>query len=178
MRKGTLPDGFDIRQKAYRDFKADSDHVKLRRSERSDNLRLILNGEEHEISRVASAFPLSSSLDTVAFFDSDGEEIGVMKNPRALDDPSQELLQEELDKSYFMPRILEIKEMEENLGVESWQVVTDKGERTFEVRDPRRNVRKIADDRVIIKDVDGNRYEVRDWTQLDRNSIRLLMRHL
>ena len=38
--------------------------------------------------------------------------------------------------------------------------------------------RKLTDTRVVIKDVDGNRYEIADWTQLDRNSIRLLMRHL
>lgn len=178
MAVNELPNGFNLHEKHYKDFRGDSDHVQIERPQHGNNVRLRVNGENHDIGRIASAFPLSSSLESVAFFDTDGEEIGVMKKAEALDESSRCILREELEKSYFMPRILEIQEMVESLGIETWNVVTDKGERTFEVRDPRRKVRKLSETRVVIKDVDGNRYEIKDWTQLDRNSIRLLMRHL
>ncbi len=178
MSDQTLPDGLNIREKNYRDFSAAADDVRLRRPERESSLRLVLNGETRRVSRVANAFPLSASSPVVAFFDTEGEEIGIMRQPDALDQQSHRVLQEELEKSYFMPRIVQIIDIEEEMGVESWDVVTDKGERSFEVRDPRRNVRKISGRRVIIKDVDGNRYEVKDWTGLDRDSLQLLTKHL
>ena len=77
-----------------------------------------------------------------------------------------------------MPCINAILSIDEVLGVESWTVVTNKGERGFEVRDPRNNVRAIGKGRVIINDVDGNRYEIRDWRRLDRKSVSLLAKHL
>lgn len=174
----TMPDNLEIHAKNYRDFTAGSERVELRRGERDSNLELVLNDGKYRISRVADAFPLSSSSPVVAFFNEDGEEIGVMKNPDQLDAHSQKILREELDKSYFMPQIQTILDLTEEMGVESWDVITNRGERTFEVRDPRRNVRKIGGRRVIIKDVDGNRYEVKDWTLLNRESLRLLTKHL
>ena len=58
------------------------------------------------------------------------------------------------------------------------KVVTNKGERSFEVRDPRNSVRAIGSGRVIIQDVDSNRYDIRDWQQLDRKSASLLAEFL
>ncbi len=101
-----------------------------------------------------------------------------MKAGPGLDAESKEALQEELDKAYFMPHIRAILAMDEYLGIETWKVMTNKGEREFQVRDPRNSVRHLPHDRVLIKDVDGNRYEVRRWRELDRRSIYLLMRHL
>jgi hypothetical protein len=167
-----------LQPKQYTDFCVGTDQVKLRRPEAGKNLQLTINDRRYEIGRLASAFPLSWPLETVVFFDAEGEEIGVMKQVGALDQDSQRVLLEELDKAYFMPRIEAIVNLQENLGVERWLVLTDKGERTFEVRSPRRNVRSIGNSRVIIKDVDGNRYEVRNWRRLDRGSIAFLMRHL
>ncbi|MFP4175983.1 MAG: DUF1854 domain-containing protein [Planctomycetota bacterium] len=178
MCETTLPDGLDIRERDYRDFSSHNDSIRLKRHENGKDVVLELNGETHLISRVASAFPISASEEVVVFFDAEGEEIGMLQDPEGLEEQSRELLQHELERSYFMPRILEIEDMAEELGVESWTVVTNKGKRTFEIRAPRRNVRKVGDNRVIIKDVDANRYEIEDWTRLDRNSLRLLMRHL
>ena len=132
----TLSDyGFQAKQ--YHDFRPGSDEVTLRRPEEGKSLELRVNGETYRVSRVASAFPLSAALDTVAFFDEGGEEIGCMKDGDALDHESQDLLAAELEKAYFMPR-----------------------------------------GRVLVKDVDGNRYEIPNWQKLDRKSIGLLMRHL
>lgn len=164
--------------KHYDDFSVDRDQVRLRRPAPGKNIELTVNGRRHEIGRIANPFPLSSGLDTVVFFDTNGEEIGAMKQARELDEGSRSLLREELEKAYFMPRIEAVVDTEEKLGVETWTVETDKGRRVFEVRDPRRNVRSMGQHRVIIKDVDGNRYEIPNWRTLDRASITFLMPHL
>jgi hypothetical protein len=173
-----MPGSLTLQQKQYDDFSVKRDQVTLRRPENSKHMTLTVNGHTHTISRIASAFPLSSAMKDIAFFDEEGEEIGMMREGISLDEESKRILREELEKSYFMPGIESIESMEENLGVASWTVQTDKGERTFEVRDPRRNVRKIGNGRVIVKDVDGNRYEIPNWYRLDRKSLALLMRHL
>jgi hypothetical protein len=167
-----------LEPKQYRDVNVATDQVKLQRPDDGADVVLLLNGEHYQIGRIASAFPISSSLNNIAFFNEEGEEIGVMKEVNCLDEQSRQILKEELEKAYFMPRIQAVLRMDESLGVESWTVETDKGERTFEVRDPRRNVRRISGRRVLIKDVDGNRYEVPNWAALDKKSIALLMRHL
>jgi len=168
--------GFQSRQ--YQDFSAASDTVEIRRPEEGKNLELTVNGHRYQVSRLANAFPVSSAADAVVFYDHDGEEIGCMKHARELDGESHTLLDDELEKAYFMPRIHAILQMEESLGIENWRVVTNKGEREFQVRDPRNSVHQVGQGRVLIKDVDGNRYEIGNWMGLDRKSTALLMRHL
>jgi hypothetical protein len=170
--------GLQLKPKEYKDCSVETDEVTVRRPETGKNVVLEVNGTRHEIGRIASAFPISSALEAVAFFDTNGEEIGIMKHAYALDEESRNILREELEKAYFMPRIQRIISTRESLGVEEWVVVTDKGERSFEVRDARRNVRKISETRVIIKDVDGNRYEIPHWQELDRNSLAQLMNYI
>ena len=167
-----------MQPKQYTDCTVDTDQVTLRRPEEGKNVILTINGRHHEIGRIASAFPLSAAVEAVVFFDVVGEEIGVMKHVDALDAHSRRLLQLEMEQAYFMPRIEALLALEEALSVETWTVATDKGERSFEVRDPRNNVRTMGKSRVIIKDVDGNRYEVPNWRALDRHSIGLLLRYL
>ncbi len=167
-----------ISEKSYTDFNAEHDNITLRRGESEQRLWLYVEDEEYEVGRVMSAFPLSASLKRIVFFDSDGEEIGCLKCASQLDPESLKILQEELDKAYFMPSIKSISEITDHLGLELWRVITNRGERTFEVRSPRKNVRIINPKRLIVKDVDGNRYEIKDWRMLDKKSLALLMRHL
>jgi len=167
-----------IQEKKYRDFDACKDDVKLTRNPNEHRLLVHINGDKYEVGRVANAFPLSGGLRRVVFFNKKGEEIGILKKAPNLDEESSRLLRGELDKAYFMPVIEKITEITDHLGLELWKVLTNRGERTFEVRRPRKNVRSISHRRIIVKDVDGNRYEIRDWQNLDRKSIALLMRHL
>ncbi len=167
-----------IEERSYFDFDAACDPVSIRRRPRANRLTVSVNDHEFDAARVASAFPLSARLQRVVFFDGQGEEIGCLKNPSRLDGASLRLLREELDKAYFMPRITAIMEIDDYLDIEFWRVETNRGERTFEVRQPRRHIRTIGPQRMVVKDVDGNRYEIRDWSRLDRKSLAWLMRHL
>jgi hypothetical protein len=53
------------------------------------------------------------------------------------------------------------------------EVETDKGQREFETR-YKEDIRKLPGGRVIIKDADGNRYEIKDYMKLDKRSVSLI----
>jgi len=55
---------------------------------------------------------------------------------------------------------------------------TDRGQVHFTTRNLRENVQRPAPRRIILNDVDGNRYDIRDVDRLSRASQELLFRHL
>jgi hypothetical protein len=77
-----------------------------------------------------------------------------------------------------MPRIVDVLAIREKLNVLAWDVETDRGQRTFEVRYVRQNVRGLGRQRLIIRDVDGNRYEIRNWRAFPQRAQRLIERYL
>ena len=130
------------------------------------------------VGNVMAASPITDPRRMVSVRDEQGEEVGILDDVTQLDPTSQRIILDELERVYFMPRIVDIIDICEDLGVVSWEVETDKGERSFQVRNIRQNVRKLDRRRIIIKDVDGNRYEVRDWAELPGTAERLLQPYL
>ncbi len=138
------------------------------------DLRMALRGTPDPI-RVSAvrAFPLSA-LDTfIALKDESGKEIGIIADVSQLDHGSARVLMDELGKCYHMPKIVRINDIDETYGVPKWDVETNKGRRRFELKS-RRDSRLLADGRVVITDMDGNRYEIPDYTALDKRSIGLI----
>ena len=110
--------------------------------------------------------------------DEEGTEVGVLGDISGLDAASRRIVNEELERSYFLPRITDVLAVDEDLGVVTWKVITDRGPRTFQVRRVRQNTRRIGRWRVIIRDVDGNRYEMKDWTALPPRAQRCIEQYL
>jgi len=130
------------------------------------NILLNTDGRQQIIANATAAFPLSDPQRIISLRDHNGQEIGILDDVSRLDPHSKPIISEALERSYFMPRITDILDIQENLNVFEWEVETDKGLRTFEVRSIRKNIRRIGQRQLIIKDVDGNRYEIRDWMTL------------
>jgi hypothetical protein len=59
-----------------------------------------------------------------------------------------------------------------------WTIETDRGLCRFTTRNLRENVQRPAPGRVILNDVDGNRYDIRNVGDLSRESQELLFRHM
>jgi len=151
----------------------DPKKIRICRDE-SRRLRLIFdNGEEVTIKRVVRAFPLTMPWRYIIFIDEDNREIGLLRDIKSLDESSMKELKDELEKVYFIPKIKRIRQIKEEFGVLIWETETDKGPRRFEVTS-RRNVKKIGKRRIIVRDVDGNLYDIPDYTDLDQKSIILL----
>ncbi len=123
-------------------------------------------------------FPLTKRRSYIQFSTQDEDEIGILRNMKRLDEESKAALTAELEKNYFIPSISKIHAIDTKLGADAWHVETKKGDRTFEVTGKRRNIRFYPDGLVVIKDIDGNRYEIQDISALDATSRKILEREL
>jgi hypothetical protein len=128
--------------------------------------------------RLVEAFPVMRRRKFVVLYDRDGREIGILRNPKELDPESAEVVRTALDRSYFLSRIKSIERIEERYGVGTWHVTTDRGPRVFEVRSRSESVWWLGASRILIKDPDGNRYEIRDLNKLDARSRMLAELHI
>jgi len=136
------------------------------------DLVLRIDGVERRLSRVVRAFPITMPWRYIIFIGEDGEEIGVLKNVKELNNSSATVLREELEKRYFIPKIIKVHDIREEFGVLVWKTETDRGPRTFEVTS-RRNLKRIPGGRILVRDGDDNMYEV-DYRRLDRRSRTLI----
>jgi hypothetical protein len=121
---------------------------------------------------VRQAFPYSEPGRFVSFLH-EGEQIGMLRDPEALEADSREVLMAELARRYNVAEILRILDIGEAHNATTWRVETDRGARAFLVRD-RHNFRRIKDGDLIIVDVDGNRFRLARTRQLEPESKRLL----
>ena len=133
--------------------------------------------QNYENVEVTLLFPLTKRRSYVQF-SVDEEEVGILRNMKRLDAESKQALTTELEKTYFIPTISKIYSIETKLGSDAWHVDTARGERHFEVTGKRRNIRFYPNGLIVIKDLDGNRYEIQDMGSLDANSRKILEREL
>jgi hypothetical protein len=140
------------------------------------NLEIEGDGEYPEVEAIMG-FPLTNPDHFISFIEvkdgKKGNEIGVIEDVRKLDSKSRKVLRVELKRAYFMPRITKINRLKEDHGIMKFDVETDKGRREFETR-YREDIRKLSGGRVIIRDADGNRYEIKDYMKLDKRSVNLI----
>lgn len=135
----------------------------------------LAGGYVYEGVKLVPAFPISRPDGFVYFQDSEGEEIGLLMDPRRLDRESRELVLQQADEAYFMPRIVRIERVEEKpgTGIARWEVETDRGWNSFEMVSRSESVWFVGRNRLVIRDADGNRYLIEDLSALDRRSKRL-----
>ena len=119
-------------------------------------------------------FPLSDADRYLSLRDADGNEIGILESLADLAHDQAALLRAELERRYFTPAIERVRSVKEEFGYSYWLVDTDAGPRRFTVQSGKNNVTVVAARRLLIVDVDGNRFSVADYTRLDRNVLRTL----
>ena len=125
--------------------------------------------------QIARAFPLSQPDRYIGFRDAQDKDIGLLIAPDGLDPESRRILDEEMERRYFLPVILRVNQIKDEFGAIFFNVDTDKGPRTFYLRQLRESVYRLpGTDRVLITDTDGNRYDIPDVTRLDARTLTLI----
>lgn len=148
------------------------------RQDAASRVQLVYKGQEIEVSSITMAFPLSRKGRMIVVRDMQGEEIGILTELTGLDPVSRRTVLDELERSYFLPCITNVIDITEAHGVLNWQVETDRGPRTFQLRHVRQSLRRLGRRRIVILDVDGNRYDIQDVTALPRRAQPLLDRYI
>ena len=133
-------------------------------------LRLKINdGKIYEPVECNALLPLSQPdgyISISARNDSEVEELGIIRQLKDLAAEQRSLVEREIQFRYFSPEIIDIKKITSKYGVDQWEVVTDKGEKTFMVQDVKENVAIRESGLIVIMDIDKCRYQIRDYRKL------------
>ncbi len=134
-----------------------------------DKIEALIHGETTFVDRLARAFPHSNPDQFVSLMDELGHEIGIIENPKKLDDASRNLLEAELKAIYFVPTISTITSVVSKGTGSQWTVDTDDGEYTFRIlgRDALKGDEPPA---IEITDEHGKRYRIDNYWDLDAES--------
>lgn len=103
-----------------------------------------------------------------------GKEIGIIRDIRSISSEKVEILHDEIDRRYFTPKINHVFSLKDEFGYIYMDIETSAGLKKITVQNGSNNFMKITENRIIIIDIDGNRYEITDYSSLDSKSIRLL----
>lgn len=128
---------------------------------------------------IIRAFPITNPDDFLAIRETGsgggrGDEIGLIESIRDFDPETVALLNEELDRRYFIPEITKIYSMKEKYGYHYTEAQTSAGRVKFVLNNPSNNIRTLEDGRILITDTDGNCFCLPDPSKLDKQSYRII----
>lgn len=124
-------------------------------------------------------FPFDLEWEFISVMNADSEEIGIIRNLTDFTNEAQELLRKELERRYYSPIIERIRSVKERYGFSYWKVdCKGEGEVSFTLRDTYRSIIRAGGGRVILMDVNGNRFEIPDTASLDPKSYKRIELYL
>ncbi|TFW19799.1 cyanophycin metabolism-associated DUF1854 family protein [Duganella callida] len=142
--------------------------------------RLVLTTTEgvvHEGVSPVRAFPVQAPQDGISLLNTDGKEVGWIDRIEDLPPAIGELVREELSGREFMPEISRINSVTSYATPCTWSVATDRGDTEFVLRGEE-DIRRLTVDTLLISDIHGIHYLVRDIRELDKHSKKILDRFL
>ena len=124
------------------------------------------------------AFPIQSPEVGISLVSTDGHEVAWIDGLSDVPEPAQTLVRETLATREFMPVVHRIASVTSFSTPCTWTVETDRGPTEFVLRGDE-DIRRIGkDNALLIADVHGIQYLVRDQFALDAQSKRILDRFL
>jgi ATP-binding cassette subfamily B protein len=147
--------------------------LQLAWSAQHGTLRLQAPGADALSVSARRCFPLTEPERFVALVDAHGREVVCIESSALLPAASAQALAQALAASELLPRVERIEAVREEATRSLWQVVTDRGPRSFVV-EQEEHIRRLADGRHLITDAHGMRYLVPRLEELDAKSRRLL----
>jgi hypothetical protein len=147
--------------------------TELRLAHRSDGQLWATRGQEECVVRVRRAFPWSEPARFISLRDAEDREFALVPDPAALDPISRRALDAALAAAGFVFAVTAVREIEEEVEIRTWRVVTRQGARTFQTRLddwPR----PLPGGGLLVRDVAGDLYRIDDLAALDERSRELL----
>jgi hypothetical protein len=121
-------------------------------------------------------FPFTAPGNWVSFCDEGGREVHCLHDTSALPPTDRELLEQELARREFMPRVRRIRSVSPGAEPTLWQVDTDRGETSFTLTSED-HIRRFGSHGMLICDEHGVRYRIDDVRSLDAHSRRILVQY-
>lgn len=173
-----LPDLLNLKEFDEEALKKESEELLEMRFLTKDNatfsrteggfLSLKTNDKEYARVGVYLTFPLTNPEEFISIRESDekAKEIGLIEKLTALPTDQQEMIREQIRLRYFMPVITKILDVKDEYGYAYWHVMTTFGACRFTTQMSGNAVVSLSDSRLMVTDIDGNRYEIPDFYRL------------
>lgn len=130
------------------------------------------------VAQIARAFPLSNSETYIGLRDAKDKDIGMLVDLTGMDKDSAKIVEEELARRYFIPKITKVNKVKKEFDTVNWDVETDKGPRVFTLQHLKESVLEVSPGRILVTDRNGTRYEIPDLAKTDEKTISLISRVL
>ena len=129
---------------------------------------LKLDDEYYERVEIYQAFPFTDPdlYISVRMPDEKAKEIGIIADLKKMSKKTQELLKEQIGYRYFTPKIKKVYSVKSEYGFAYFDVLTDSGRCRFVIRMNGGAVISLTETRILILDIDGNRFEIPDISRL------------
>jgi len=127
--------------------------------------------------QVYQAFPFTDPYCYISIREPDekAREIGIIKDLRTdVTKETRQMLEEQLRLRYFTPIIKKINNIKDEYGFAYFDVLTDHGACRFTIHMGGNSVVHLTDTRLLITDIDGNRFEIPDVTKLTAAELKKL----
>ncbi len=152
------------------------DNAEFQRTE-GGFVSLKIEDEFYKRVQVYRAFPFSDPEAFISIREANekAKEIGIIRNLKT--DVSKEtagILYEQMRLRYFTPVIQKIISIRDEYGFAYFDVVTDHGACRFTIHMGGGSVVNLSDTRLMITDLDGNRFEIPDYTLLTQSELKKL----
>lgn len=122
-------------------------------------------------------FPVSVRDKYITLLDEGGVEQAVIRDVNTLPKEQRELIEDCLAEYYLIPKILRIHDCHERFDGLTLFTETDRGPANIEIRILLKGFR-MDGVRVLVRDINDNRYEIPDITRMDNLSRQILGRYL
>lgn len=151
---------------------------KYQLSRHHDQVVLRFDNEDEEMPvRILLVAPLSDGKRIVSILHQEKKkELVLIKLLETIDPSNKKIIEEELERRYFFPKITKINDISIHLGNYYWDVITDKGAKKFLLSSPSVNMRWVSPQRLVLCDSDGIKYDLCEMHNMDQASQDLLER--
>ena len=123
---------------------------------------------------IIKSFPLNYEDKFISVCDCENSEIGIIPDTGNFPEETQNLFAEDILRRYFLPEISSIENLKQEFGYVYWSVTTDSGSKKFITTKDAGAIIPLSNNRVLLIDLDGNRYNISDYTKLDKKSYKLI----
>ncbi len=138
----------------------------------------LTDGTVYENLEPRRLFPTTDTTHYVTLLDKDNHEVALIRDLAHLDEDSRAAIEACFSEFYRIPYITRVLEVRARFGSLTFTVETDRGGPiTFRINN-RFNDIKLWGDRVLMRDSNDNRYEIKRLSALDAHSRRLLFPYL
>lgn len=119
-------------------------------------------------------FPVSDARRYITLLDESGTEQAVIRDLDTLPPTQRKIIAACLEEYYLIPIIERILACDERVDGITLHAETDRGPADIEIRVLLQGFKPLSANRVIVRDVNDNRYEIPDITRMDKHSRQIL----